>query len=263
MIADKWVPAKPDLLEQHLDTLNDYQVKINNHILSMSEVTNKIRTQRDQLISEDFDLKSQQMIVQRRENDLVEAQDKLADYYLRSPFSGVITRLDLEVGERVTSGVPIVTVQSVNSLEIKTNVPEVDIAKIKLSDRGEVTLDAYGAEATFDVVVSKIDPTEIVIEGVPTYLVTLNFLTADDERIRSGMTANIELITAEKGAVLVIPARAVITTNNNQFVRILMADKLVTRRVETGLRDASGNIEITRGLRAGDEVVVYVPNNSQ
>lgn len=189
---------------------------------------------------------------------------EISQRQLRAPFTGVLTKLETELGQTLSGGVVVASLISTanNHYQIETPVPEVDIAKIKIGDHGEVTLDAYGDQTTFDVAVSKIDPAEDIIEGVPTYLVTLNFLDAD-ERIRSGMTANIELVTAEKENVLVIPARAVTTDDDKQLVRILIAEKLVTRRVETGLRDASGNIEITHGLKVGDQVVVYVPNNSQ
>ncbi|TSC77304.1 MAG: FeeC [Parcubacteria group bacterium Gr01-1014_31] len=181
---------------------------------------------------------------------------------LRSPFDGVVTKVDLEVGEIIAANVSLVSIISDAGYEIEANVPEADIAKLKIGDAGVATLDAYGNDVTFRTHVAKIDPAETVVEGVPTYVVTVLF-DQPDERIRSGMTADLDIRAAERTNVIVVPLRAVFGRNGDKFVRKLRSqtggNEVVEVTVGVGLRGSDGNIEITTGLSEGDRVLIEVP----
>jgi len=103
-----------------------------------------------------------------------------------------------------------------------------------------------------------IDPAETIIEGVPTYKTTVEFLLPD-ERVRSGMTANMDIIGERRSNVIAVPQRAVFTRGSEKFVRILGADGKTSneQKVETGLRGSDGNIEILSGLNEGERVVIF------
>jgi multidrug efflux pump subunit AcrA (membrane-fusion protein) len=137
-------------------------------------------------------------------------------------------------------------------------MPEADITKIHMQNPAEITLDAYGRDTVFEALVTKMDPAEIIIDGVPTYKVTLQF-TAADSRIRSGMTANITIITAEKENVLAIPQRAIIREDGNKFVQIVQGTSIQKVQVETGLQASNGNIEIINGIQEGERVITFFP----
>jgi len=125
-----------------------------------------------------------------------------------------------------------------------------------------VTLDAYGSEVNFPATVSLVDPAETVIEGISTYKVTLSFDEADT-RIRSGMTANISIHTAERNNVLEIPLRAVTTKESTKIVRIAppQTAKANTTPQEVnivlGLRGSDGMVEVVSGLTEGEEVITF------
>jgi HlyD family secretion protein len=109
----------------------------------------------------------------------------------------------------------------------------------------------------FEVKVVKIDPAETVIEGVSTYKTTFIF-TKDDERVKSGMTANIDILTAKKENVIFVPTRAVSSKNNEKFVQILTAEGPKDVLVTAGLRGFDGNIEIISGVSEGDKIVTGI-----
>lgn len=177
---------------------------------------------------------------------------------LRAPIEGIITRQDVKVGQIVSAGVAVVSLISEADFEIKANVPEADIAKVQLGNRAIVTLDAYGNDALFSAVVSEIDPAETIIEGVPTYKVKLLFIDKDG-RIKSGMTANTDIITGEHNDVVAVPQRAVSAKNGKRFVKIVQSDGSVREiEVQTGLRGSDGNIEIVAGLSEGEKVVTFI-----
>ena len=137
-----------------------------------------------------------------------------------------------------------------------------DIAKIKLGDIAEVTLDAY-ADTDFTATVTFVDPAETYVEGIPTYRVKLQF-DKQDERIKSGMTANIDILTNKLENVISIPQRAVITKDGMKLVRIANEnnnEKITTiteTEVKTGIRSSDGKIEITEGINEGDIIVTKI-----
>jgi HlyD family secretion protein len=119
------------------------------------------------------------------------------------------------------------------------------------------TLDAYGNSVVFNNSIVKIDPAATVIDGVPTYKVTLKFDVKDD-RVRSGMTANLDILTNKKDNVLFLPSRVIVTKDDGKYVSMLDANdksELIEKKVITGLRGSDGNVEVISGLNEGDKVV--------
>lgn len=189
---------------------------------------------------------------------VAEARAQLSSGMIYSPIDGIVTKADPNVGEYISPGQTGFAVQNSN-FKVEARVPEADIAKISIGNLASTTLDAYGSRVDFPAQVISVDPAETVLEGVPTYKVTLIF-TAPDSRIRSGMTANLEILTAEKTNVLAVPYRAVLDENGVKTVRKLNPDgkDWTVIPVVTGLRGSDGTIEIVSGLSVGDKVVTYM-----
>ncbi len=187
------------------------------------------------------------------------AQAAVNDDSIISPIDGLITKADPAVGEFVTAGQSGFAVQSSGGYKIEAFVPEADIAKVSLKDGATITLDAYGSYVFFPASVSAIDPAETILQGVPTYKVTLYF-DQPDNRIRSGMTANTDILTHQSNNTLVVPSRAVVDDNGKKSVRIVNADgKTYTSvPVSVGLKGSEGTTEILSGVHEGDKVVTYV-----
>lgn len=184
---------------------------------------------------------------------------QVAKTILRAPINGIITKQEAKVGEIMSAGAVIVSLISESQFEMETNVPEADIVKVKIGDGAKVTLDAYGNDIIFEARVTKIDPAETVIEGVATYKTTLQFIKKD-ERLKSGMTANIDILTDKRENVLSIPQRAVASKGEDKIVKILLDEKTGETsevKVKTGLRGSDGNVEILEGVKEGDKVVTF------
>lgn len=188
-----------------------------------------------------------------------QAQAALADDSIVSPIDGVVTKADPHVGEFAAAGQSGFAVQSNGTYKIEAYVPEADIAKVALTNAANVTLDAYGSDTIFKAVVTAIDPAETVREGVPTYKVTFMFV-APDPRIRSGMTANTDILTHEVDNVLMVPTRALLSDKGAKTIRVLNADgkTFTTVPVVSGLKGSDGTIQIVSGIKEGDKVVTYV-----
>ena len=159
----------------------------------------------------------QQQRVKAAEARVNAVRAEIAKTVATAPFSGIVTKVDTEVGEIIASNTPVVSMISNSEFEIEAFVPEADISRVEVGSEAEVTLDAYGSGELFEATVVFVDPAETVLEGVSTYRILLNF-NEPDQRIRSGMTANVEIISGRAENVLAIPQRAVFDRGNQEFV---------------------------------------------
>lgn len=199
--------------------------------------------------------------------ETIAAQRSAVDIYraelmkdkLFSPIDGIITKVEPDLGEFVSPGTISFAVISNGEYKVEAYIPEADIAKISIGDYASTTLDAYDQSVDFPVVVYAIDPAETVLEGVPTYRVTFKFVNKD-QRIRSGMTANLDIKTNESRGVVTVPTRAVVGKGNSRSVRIVSADgkSFTSVPIKVGLKGSDGTTEIISGVVAGDKVVTYV-----
>lgn len=181
---------------------------------------------------------------------------QLSKTIISSPLKGIITKQDAKVGEIVSGSSPVVSVISDASFQIEANLPEADVSKVKVGNSAKLTLDAYGNDFIFEAKVIAIDPAETVIEGVSTYKITLEF-NKEDERIKSGLTANIDILAEKKEGVLAVPQRAVLTQDGSKIVRVERDDGRVDEvKVELGLSGSDGKVEILSGLEEGIKVII-------
>lgn len=195
------------------------------------------------------------------------AQKSLVDGYryelekntLVTPISGIVTKVEPDIGEYVTPGNLAFGVISDGEYKIEAYIPEADIAKINISNLASTTLDAYGQTVDFPSVVVDIDPAETVLEGVPTYRIVLQFVYKD-QRIKSGMTANLDIKTNQRQNVLIVPTRAIQTEENQKFLRVVdQTGKAYSQvPVQIGLKGSDGMTEIISGINVGDKVVTYI-----
>jgi len=211
----------------------------------------QIDAQRARVKQLESSLISQKAQIKQVQAEIEYLRTQLSKYTLYAPFDGIITKKEIEKGEIVSAYQPVISLISVNNFEIQANVPEVDIAKVKVGNQAKITFDAYGEEVIFKAKVVKIDPAETIIEGVATYKVTLN-LVEKDKRIKPGLSADIDILTAKKENVLVIPQRGVIEKDGQKFVRVYKDGQIKEKEVKTGLSDGKGQIEIKEGLNEGD-----------
>jgi HlyD family secretion protein len=161
----------------------------------------------------------------------------------------------LKVGEIVTPNITVISVISNGNFQVDVNIPEADIAKIKVGDSANITLDAYGSDVIFPAHVVSIDPGETMIEGVATYKTTLDFDKKED-RVKSGMTANIDILTAQSNNTLYIPQRDLITDNTGKYVLIDTGLAQPEKKmVQVGIKGSDGNIEIISGLNEGNKII--------
>ncbi|MDR3559116.1 MAG: efflux RND transporter periplasmic adaptor subunit [Candidatus Pacebacteria bacterium] len=211
-----------------------------------------------------FDKQSQEAVIKQGQASVSQIQTQLGYATLYAPISGMIIKKNVEVGEMamadaMTSDTSIFTIASDGQLETQVEVPESDIINVALGQKAQVTLDAFPATDILDGVVDEVDPASTVVQDVVYYDVKLKF-PKPDPRLKVGMSTNVDINTAEKDNVVMVPQRAIKTDNNShqQYVEVLSADGKSTRRVniQTGLTGDDAMVEVTSGTTGGENVVV-------
>ncbi|MEO8033904.1 MAG: efflux RND transporter periplasmic adaptor subunit [Acidobacteriota bacterium] len=204
-----------------------------------------------------------------------------------APMSGIVLTKNVEIGETVTSGVSsfnagtvMFSVADTAKMIVKAGVNEVDIGKIHVSMPVKVTLDAY-PKVSFAGRIDRIAPAVRLDDKVRVFDVEIR-LDAQGRELRSGMTANIEVVGERKEKVLTVPVEAVFQRDEGEIVFIKKfidpkaeqkpvaktadgkPDKDAWKRyfdkrvIVTGLSD-NARVEIVKGLKAGDEVALEDP----
>ncbi|MFA6255110.1 MAG: efflux RND transporter periplasmic adaptor subunit [Patescibacteria group bacterium] len=205
-----------------------------------------------------LDIKSQEISIQQKENSLLDARQKLADYSIRAPFDGVIAELSLEKGAAVSSGTAVATLITTKKIaEITLN--EIDAAKVKVGQKATLTFDAV-EDLSISGEVIEIDTLGAVSSGVVSYGIKIAF-DVQDERIKSGMSLSANIITDSKQDVLVVSASAVKTAGESSYVEVLVDGQKQQKTVTTGISNDT-MIEITDGLVEGDQVITQTISGS-
>lgn len=184
-------------------------------------------------------------------------QTQISNQQIVAPIDGKITQVNVSVGEQSNSANPIIQLHSDAKYEINADIAETDIDKIKIGDKAIIDFDALTKDEKFTGTVVETDPAATVIQGV-VYYNTKIILDSQDPRIKPGMTANIEIITAESEDTLAVPNQAVKKENSNTYVEILIDEKTLEIKkinVETGLR-GNTHTEIKNGLSGGENVII-------
>jgi HlyD family secretion protein len=231
---------------------------------------------------------------QQARANLRQVQESIAKTTIVSPMSGVVTKLNSKLGEKVVgaqqmSGTEIMTIADLSVIEVVVDVSETDVVQVKLGDAAEIELDAIPDKKYRAVVSSIANSPKSSVGGLQQEQIT-NFpvrllVTNADARFRPGMTATATIQTAISNRALTVPIQAVTAreeekdsvdvgagddedgaTNVNldrtnvrnerpkPAVFVVSGDSVLLRVVTLGLRDDQ-NIEITGGLKPGEKVV--------
>ena len=188
--------------------------------------------------------------------DAAESAVKMA--MIIAPFNGTVTQVDAKAGDEVNAGIVSFRVDDLTHLLVKVEIPEVDVNRVKVGQRVELTFDAVlGSKYTGTV--TEVEPVGTDSQGVVNFTVTIELNDGDGE-VRPGMTAAVNIVVSEIKNILIVPNRAVSKRSGTYTVFIMKNNKPTSIPVEIG---ASSDVEteITKGdLKEGDMVVVNPPS---
>ena len=214
-----------------------------------------------------LNVESSEYSVSSAQASLEESQENLDKTSIYAPVDGTISRLNVELGERVVgtiqmAGTEILRLANLDEMEVAVEVNENDIVRVNEGDTSIIEVDAFLGE-DFKGVVSEIANSADVMgasaDQVTNFEVKIRVL--DKAGFRPGMTATVEIQTSNKSQVLSVPIQAVTTRKDTtddqkkiECVFIYENGKAFLKRVETGIQDDK-NIHITSGLEDSIRII--------
>jgi len=168
----------------------------------------------------------------------------------------------------VAPNVPLVQIQTLGDMLAEIQIDEVDIGKLRVGQAAEITSDSLIGQ-TIKGTVSSIAPTVTSLGSTRVSLVDVRIdrssLPAGSAVIRSGASCTARISTNVKEGALLVPLAAFVTEENTSYVYLLTptakknaagADVylLSKKQIETGISDVN-NVEVSKGLSAGDQIV--------
>lgn len=229
--------------------------------------------------------------VQSAAANVKQSVDNLSRTTIYSPMSGTISKLSVELGERVVgtaqmAGTEIVRVANLQNMEVVVDVNENDIVKVSVGDSAIVEVDAYLKREFKGVVTEIANSAESALSAdqVTNFKVKVRILPESYKDLtegkpdsfspfRPGMTATVDIITNKKKNIIGVPISAIViktdttssrevgmpannTTMAEKFEAVFVKEGEVAklRVVKTGIQDDT-NIEIMSGLKEGETVI--------
>lgn len=224
--------------------------------------------------------------VRSAEASLTESRDNLNRTTIYAPVSGTISRLDVELGERVLgtiqmAGTELLRVADLNNMEVEVDVNENDIVKVRIGNEATIEVDAF-LKKKFKGVVTSISnsaSSTLTADQVTNFKVKVRILKESYKDLtegkeshyspfRPGMTATVDIVTQTNKNVLVVPISAIVLKAETDSVKgveekdvlkeslfVLQDGAAKLKFVVTGIQDDK-NIEIVEGLSPKDVVII-------
>ena len=188
---------------------NQLQLDIAKTQLDQTSMT----TEQEQVVSEQSKIIAEAGLL-RNESSLETEKERLDWTTIRAPISGTITTLELEEGEIVTSGrsafsqsPPLMTISDLSQMVVKTYINEVDMEKLKMDQLAEIVSDTYKGRIYQGRVV-EISPIGVERDNIISFEIMIEVIDSPPE-LRPGMSTDVDIVTYEEKAVLLVPIEAV------------------------------------------------------
>jgi HlyD family secretion protein len=274
--------------QAELDKLtSDYNRVKELHLKGLAS-DSELETAKSSYLSSQGAYEAAQANVSQMEAALKEAIEQLNKTAIYSPMTGTITKLNVELGERVlgsgfSQGTDMMTVSDLGNIEASVDVDENDVVLVSIGDTASIKVDAFG-DRIFKGKVTEIGNSAIS-EGLGTQEQVVNFdvkikLFNPDDQLRPGMSCNADIQTETKHNVISVPIQSVTARNPTEIVAkpeednavttdkksgfdqkklqeivfVVKNNKAKTVNVETGISD-DNFIEIKTGIDTGQQVV--------
>lgn len=169
-----------------------------------------------------------------------------------APIDGSILTSPVKVGQKVNVSQVITKIGDINNLQVTAKVPERYVAELKMGQKAEITLQAYGDEK-FMASIVRISP--VVDPSTRTKEIILNFDKKYD-KVNAGMFANVKLYTVDYGGYPAIQQDAFVENGDDYYLYIVKEDSTVTKRLVKRGKNIADYCQVIDGLSNGDVVVI-------
>jgi len=184
------------------------------------------------------------------------AEIQLERCTLSAPISGVINRLDVEIGSLLKDGDPVGQIHELDRVKVVVGIPEADVTAVRKLDRVPVVFPALGDRRYTGRTYALTSESNSLAR---LYRLELEVRNPEAEILPS-MFGRAEVVKARKSNTVAVPLYAVISRQDSNFVLVVNGNHASRREVELGILE-DWKIEITKGLEPGDRVIVVGHRN--
>ncbi len=212
---------------------------------------------------DDRDIQMAQASYNAAEAALEQAEATLEAATMVAPFDATVVSVGADVGDQVSSGMVIVSLADLTELRVLALVDETDISQVQVGLPVRISFDAFpGREFQGQVLEVPLEGT--LSQNVVTYDVPISLEGTEGTALKSGMTANVEIVVGQRQNVLLVPVLAVQQGETGQVVQVQDSPDAAAVQVpvEVGVSDGV-YVEVLRGLNEGDQVVVQYETEQQ
>lgn len=217
----------------------------------------------------------QKATVQQAQAQLEAAETELRYTRIISPIDGIVVSKEVEVGQTVAASFQTPTLfyvaEDLEKMQIEASVVEADIAKVAVGQKVEFSVDSFPDEI-FEGIVTQVRNEAINTSNVVTYEVIIE-VDNHNLKLKPGMTANVEIIAADKKGVLTVPNKALrfyITDDAGKTQRykdkgvwVLKNGKPERIVVTTGISDDENTEILSGNLKSGDKVIIEQSDSAE
>ncbi len=197
------------------------------------------------------DIVIQQAAVTQAESSYNQTKLKLENASLTAPFDGIVSNVNMTVGQSSSGGT--IEIIDRDPMHIDVKFGETDIVYIKVGQSARLSIDALPDWQQTGTVTS-ISPVADTSSGIVSYEARIDFVDSD-ARVLIGMTAIVELITAEKKGVLLIPNSAILPKGSGRVVQVPDGEN-TTKEVDITIGMSDGiQTEVLTGLTEGQAII--------
>lgn len=236
-----------------------------------SALESALETASDELAELQSDLASQKAVAEadstsltKEEKDKLEVTDNLSELDAKSAkelvkegkkgitaeFNGIVSRADIKEGASVSQGMELFTIQNTDKASVDVNLSKYDYDTVKEGQKAEITM----GDNTYEGTVTRMSHIAVQNEkGTPVISATVS-IDNPDEDIFLGVDAKVKIHTASAKNVVLLPVEVVNIGKEGSFCYVI-EDGLVTRRnITTGI-SSQDYVEVTEGIKAGEQVI--------
>jgi RND family efflux transporter MFP subunit len=176
---------------------------------------------------------------------------------ITSPLKGIVTSINVNIGDLANPQMPMATVANIGRMKAKFNVGEIDVPSFYVGQPAEIY-----SEMNPDLIqtgkVFQISKSANIQSR--TFEMQALFRNTQDRWFKPGMFCRVRVNIKSKKDALTIPLSSVYKENDTDGVYVVNDNKALYKPITTGLTDGK-SIEVTSGLKAGDEVVTLGMSN--
>jgi membrane fusion protein (multidrug efflux system) len=183
--------------------------------------------------------------------DLEQIKVKYNHGFPKSPITGIINHLYVDVGEYADVGKPLADIVNVDKIKINVQVPELDVRYIKKGQKAPVKIDAFPDREFFGIV------DFVAFKAAPATKTFLVRAVIDNpaHNIRPGMIGRAAFVRRIIGDAIVAPLFVIVDKGGERIVYVEKDGVAQSRTISIGVIEGD-RVQITSGLNAGDHLIV-------